>query len=31
MVEELEDGVDFEGKGKKLKHGLPDMSEHNIE
>ena len=31
VVEELEDGVDFDGKGRKLKYGVPDMREHDIE
>ena len=31
VVEELEDGVDFDGEGRKLKYGVPDMREHDIE
>lgn len=30
MVEEFDDGVDFDGEGRKLKYAVPDMQEHDI-
>ena len=27
----MDDGVDFDGKERKLEYGLPDMHGHNIE
>ena len=27
----MEDGLDFDGEGRKLKYDVPDMREHDIE
>ena len=31
MMEVLEDSLDFNNEGRKLKYGTPDMREHDVE